>query len=263
MNLTKILERTSALVIIIGTSLIVLGAAGRFSIQGYQVEVKDMIGRSVLVIGGSILLWKGMKRLEDEERDDVQLLDMQHAFPKELVLRAKSAQKFIFDTNLSEEKPRKVVSPQNEYRIIRDSRVMKGEIGFKRVEIIYNKERFKSVLRNLIRFEGKDYYVRYYEAPPKAIPLLHVMTFDDEYFFLGGFYPPDFPPGEEKVAFIRGGALKELLREYTQMLWLKAIPLNEGGQINWEEIKRIARRLGISLDELETMIHEIKHNIDK
>ena len=261
MNLLKVVEKTVVFVFLTGVIMFVVGAAGKFSVQGYRVEVRDSAGRIALVVGGSLLVLGSVRHLSEEEGGTLELLEMQHTFPQELTRRVQEAKRFVFDTNLSEEKPRRSSFTQGEYRAVRDLRVMRGEIGFKRVEVIYHKERFVSVVKNLLKFEGKNYYVRYYEAPPKAIPMLHVMAFDDEHFYVGGFYPPDSPPGEEKVVHVHGGVLAEMLREYLQVLWLKAVPLNEGGQINWDELARIAQRLGMSPEEFDDLILEAKSRI--
>jgi hypothetical protein len=190
---------------------------------------------------------------------EIEILDMKWAFPQHIAQRARAAKKFILDTNLTEELPRaSKVSPQEEYSRIRDERVLKGEIGFKRVEIIFHKERLESIICRLLMFEGCDFYLRHYDPPPQAIPIIHLMSFDDEHFYIGGFYPLDFPPTEEKAVYIRSPEIGELLREYWQLLWLRATPLNEGGVINWTELERIGSRLGLTNEDFESLVARLK-----
>lgn len=193
----------------------------------------------------------------------IEILDMKVGFPQQIAQRARAAKKFILDTNLNQEIRRaSTTHPQAEYRRIRDERVLKGEIAFKRVEVIFHQDHLESVIRQLLRFEGCEFYLRHYDAPPQAIPVLHIMSFDDEHIYLGGFYPSD-PSTEEKAIYVRSKEMSELIKEYWQVLWLRAKPLNEGRVINWNELKRIGTRLGLSESEFDEMVKRIRSEIGK
>jgi hypothetical protein len=193
----------------------------------------------------------------------IEILDMKWAFPQHIAQKAKAAQKFILDTNLNQEIRRaSTVSPQEEYRRIRDERVLNGKIAFRRVEVIFHREHLESVIRRLLMFEGYDFYLRHYDAPPQAIPVMHLLSFDDEHFYIGGFYPSD-PSTEERAVYIRSKEMGELLREYWQLLWLRAKPLNEGKIINWAELKRIGSKLGLNDDEFEGLVTRLKDEVHR
>lgn len=195
---------------------------------------------------------------------DIEVLDMKWAFPQHIAQRAREAQKFILDTNLNEEVPRfpRPSSPQAQYRRIRDERVSKDEIGFRRVEVIFRKKHLESVVRRLLTFEGHEFYLRHYDPPPQAIPVLHIMSFDGEHFYLGGFYPTESPT-EEQAVYIRNMAMNQLLHDYWQMLWLRARPVNEGTVINWVELKRIGKRLGMTDEEFSEMVNRVKGEVQE
>ena len=209
---------------------------------------------------------KSLGALEDSIKRlrvaEIEILGVKADFPRQIAHRARTAKKFILDTNLNQEIRRAATThPQAEYRRIRDDRVLKGELVFKRVEVIFHQSHLESVIRKLLRFEGCEFYLRHYDAPPQAIPVLHMMSFDDEHIYLGGFYPSE-PSTEEKVIYVRSKEMSELIKEYWQMLWLRAKPLNEGGVINWSELKRIGIRLGLSEKEFNEMVRRIQNEVE-
>lgn len=244
------------------------------------IVVLDLIGIvQPSIVTAAILLTLGLlsfsalatRKTLSEFRDSIQrlgaasieILDMKVGFPQQIAQRARAAKKFILDTNLNQEIRRSsTIHPQAEYRLIRDERVRKGEVAFKRVEVIFHRDHLESVIRQLLRFEGCEFYLRHYDAPPQAIPVLHIMSFDDEYLYLGGFYPSD-PSTEEKAIYVRSKEMSELIREYWQVLWLRAKPLNEGRVINWDELRRIARRLGLTDDEFDGMVKRIRSEVSE
>lgn len=193
----------------------------------------------------------------------IEILDMKVGFPQQIAQRARAAKKFILDTDLNREIRRvSTINFQAEYYRIRDERVLKGEIAFKSVEVIFHKKHLESVIRRLLRFEGCEFYIRHYDPPPQAIPVLHIMSFDDEHIYLGGFYPSD-PSTEEKAIYVRSKEMSELIKEYWQVLWFRAKPLSEGGVINWDELKRIGTRLGLSESEFDEMEGRIRSEIGR
>ena len=244
------------------------------------IVVLDVVGvAQPSIVTAAILLTLGLLSLSTlstrkalgEFRDSIQrlgianieFLDIKVGFPQQIAQRARVAKKFILDTNLNQEIRRaSTTHPQAEYRRIRDERVLKGEIAFKKVEVIFHREHLESVIRQLLRFEGREFYLRHYDAPPQAIPVLHIMSFDDEHLYLGGFYPSD-PSTEEKAIYVRSKEMSEMIKEYWQVLWLRAKPLNEGRVVNWDELRRVARRLGLTDDEFDGMVSRIRSEVSK
>ena len=192
------------------------------------------------------------------------MLEEKRSFPQHLVQSVRKTQRFVLDTSLNYEYAALpgTDEPQWQYKQILEKRVKQGEISFRRIEVIFSRERFEEVLRKLLAYEGCEYFIRYYEAPPKAIPVLHIMSFDDEHFYLGGFYPAE-SPAEELVVYIYHPEMTQFLRDYWNMLWLRATPLNEGKRINWPELKRIAMHLGITEPEYESMVTTLKEAMQR
>ena len=87
---------------------------------------------------------------------EIEFLEAQLSFPQRLIQSVAQAKRFILDTNLNEERARGLVEdPQREYREIRDKRIMRGEIVFQRVEVIFNKSALEKVVRSLLRYQGE------------------------------------------------------------------------------------------------------------
>ncbi len=193
---------------------------------------------------------------------EVTILESKGSFPQHLVQSISKTQRFILDTALNYESLPGIDDPQRQYKQVLDKRVRQGDISFRRVEVIFNKERFEGVLRKLLTYEGFEYFIRYYDAPPKAIPLLNMMSFDEEHFYLGGFYPAE-SPADELAVYIRHPEISQFLRDYWNVLWLRATPLNEGKRINWAELKRIASHLGLTESEYDLMVAKLKDEIQR
>jgi len=193
---------------------------------------------------------------------EVTILESKKSFPQHLVQSIFKTQRFILDTALNYETLPGPDDSQMQYKQILDKRVRRGDISFRRVEVIFNKERLEVVLRKLLTYEGAEYFIRYYDAPPKAIPLLNMMSFDDHHFYLGGFYPSESPT-EELAVYIRHPEIAQFFRDYWNVLWLSGIPLNEGKRINWAELKRIASHLGMTESEYNSMVTELRDEIQR
>ena len=96
-----------------------------------------------------------------------------------------------------------------------------------------------------------------------------LLSFDDTSFYLGDFRTEE-PPRDDRVLFVNEPNIKEFLEGYWGALWNKADSLNEGGDIKWEKLKRIATRLGMTDDQFKSMKDkvenealEVKEEIDR
>lgn len=192
---------------------------------------------------------------------EIRVIDSEKTFPQSLVSSISKTKNFVLDTAFNFQYSSESTISHDNYKLILYRRVRRGEIRFRRVEVIYNKERLKHVIRNLLRHEGSDYFIRYYDSPPKAIPLLNMMSFDDEHFYLGGYHTAE-SVAEEYVLFIRHPLVTQFLRSYWNVLWLSATPLNEGKRINWNELKQIAMKVGLKEDEYKTLLEESREEVE-
>lgn len=117
------------------------------------------------------------------------------------------------------------------------------------------------MIEELIAYKDKECYIRHYEPPPRAIPLLHIMSFDNEHFYIGGFHPVE-SLGEETAVYIRHHLVNRLLAEYWNVLWANATPLKEGKRIYLDRLWQIAERIGVSHDEFDKMVRPMGENAD-
>jgi hypothetical protein len=149
-----------------------------------------------------------------------------------------------------------------EYHRLLYQRVSNGELIYKQVEVVFHQQGLRLIIFRLLLHEGYRFLIRHYEPPPTAIPIMHVMSFDDEVFYLGSFYPDEAPNVAHRL-YIHEPNVTQILKNYWNVLWNGAIPLNEGGIINWPELKRIGLRLGMADNEFESMISDLKAQVER
>jgi hypothetical protein len=196
---------------------------------------------------------------------DIEVLDGKKTFPQHLAEGIHRAKNFVLDTNLNEETRIGLEDDQIFYRQILDERLKKRDLSFRRVEVIFTRERLETVIRRLLMHEGQEYYIGHYYAPQKAIPVLHIMSFDGEGFYLGGFYSAGTAgvPAQERMVYIRQPEINDYLRDYWEILWRGAIMLNPNGKINWKELEQIALHINISAFEFQEMVKQITNEVQR
>jgi hypothetical protein len=175
------------------------------------------------------------------------------------------ARRFILDTTLHLPRAR-IAHPADDhsyYAYTIFERVRKGEVTYRKVESIPSKERLEYVISRLLIFEGMDYLVRYYDSPSKPIPVLNMMSIDNEGFYLGSFYNSDAPSETVNSVFLRSSKLSRLFEAYWNNLWNSAKPLNEGKRIDWDELRAISHRVGMSEDEFDQTVNRWKDEIQR
>ena len=92
------------------------------------------------------------------------------------------------------------------------------------------------------------------------IPVMSMMSFDHEEFYLGSFYP-GVPPGQETEIFVRSDASKTFFRDYWHELWNSAVALNKDGPIDWPKVEQVATQIGINEDALRDIVSQVKAEI--
>lgn len=232
--------------------------------------------RMILVALGlvmlSILAQTGRRSIEMKELRDslgassVELIGTGDEFRLHAKRQMTKAKKFVLDTTLNAERAPTLTHPADNpahyYHTIWQ-RVHNREITYRRVEVIFNKERLEYVVSRLLVHEGTDFYIRYYDPPPKAIPILNIMSIDNEEYYLGGFYSGDAPLDAADLAFIRNAQMGKLFERYWDNLWFTAKPLNEGRRINWDELRAISERVKMSNEEFDAMVAKWKSEIQR
>ncbi len=231
---------------------------------------------SIGILLGAIVAQTANRRAEVLELKNLlgisesHLLDNSVETPQQLVINLLNAKRFVLDTRLNSAVPQfstsyiSLTGFYGEYHRLLYQRVSKGELVFRQVEIIFHQQSLQLAIFRLLLYESHKFYLRHYEPPPNAIPMIHMLSFDDETFYLGGFYTAT---GEGAATAqrlqIREPNLNQLLKNYWNVLWSGAIPLNEGRVIDWAELKRIGLRIGLSADEFDRMVTKIKEEVQR
>ncbi len=173
--------------------------------------------------------------------------------------------KFILDTTLTAERAniRHPLDAPDSYHNALYQRVRNKEISYRRVEIISTKERLEYAIMRLIIHDGTDYLLRYFGSQSKPLPVLNVMSFDNESILLGGFYTSDAPAETVFMVSIKSSDVSKVIVNYWETLWHAAKPLNEGGRIDWQELKFLATQIGVSELEFTEMIDKWKNESRK
>lgn len=195
----------------------------------------------------------------------VELIGSGREFQSHVRQNIYDAQQFVLHTMLTAERAT-IIHPldnSNDFSSVLFERISRNEISYRRIEVILHRERLEHVLYRLLLYEGMNYLLRYYEAPPKAIPVLNMMSIDNKKFYLGGFYAGDAPIDASNAVCIENKETNRLLEAYWQNLWQSAIPLNEGKRINWIELKRVAQSLGVTSDEFDSLIEKTRQTIQR
>jgi len=221
-------------------------------------EALRMIIVAIGLIMGAIAAQSGRRTVELQDlRDSLGITSIEFVESDSHIRQSVTqAKRFILDTTLH--LPRADMAfptdNPNHYYYVLYERLKRKEITYRKVESIPNKERLEYVISRLLIFEGMDYLVRYYDSPSKPIPVLNMMSIDNESFYLGSFYSSDAPAETANNIFIKSPEMGRLLEVYWNNLWHSATPLNEAKRINWDELKAIASRVGMSEEEFNSVL---------
>lgn len=193
---------------------------------------------------------------------DIEAITDGKEFGHYLYRNALKAKRFVSNSLLNSSTP--VLSlgygftgSQTEFHELLYRRVIKGEIVFRHVVIIYHEQMLKDVIFKLLLHEGYKFIIRHYEPPPTPAPVLNIVSFDDEIFYLGGF-PSS---GTKRRISVKHIHFADMLQYYWQAHWDRAIPLNEGGIINWEELRRIGLRFGVNQEKFNELVLTVRNDV--
>ena len=196
---------------------------------------------------------------------DAQVITDSRLYGQHLYLCTLNAKRFVSNTLLTVSTPSGTPgygfggSQADVHKLIY-KRVRSGELEFRHVVLIYHKELLADTIFKLLLHEGWKFYVRYYEAPPKPIPILNITSFDDESYFLGNFHIST-PAGRSLRLFIREPNLSQVLQSYWQVHWEGAIALNDRQTIKWDELKRIGHNLGMTEVEFDALVGQVRSEV--
>ncbi|GAB4506897.1 MAG: hypothetical protein Fur0017_31500 [Anaerolineales bacterium] len=198
---------------------------------------------------------------------EIQVLKTTREFGLHLIQSIGKTKRFVLDSSCNDVYPGLPSSsifykPHAEYNRLLYKKVVSGGVSVNYIEVIFHKQSLEGLVFKVLLYHGFEYYVRHFDPPQKAIPIINMMSFDDDIFYIGGFHAKTTAIQTEAL-YIRDSNIAQMLKEYWVTLWNEAIPLNEGKVIDWDELKRIGTRLGMSKYEFDEMVSKAKERVQQ
>lgn len=110
------------------------------------------------------------------------------------------------------------------YEAAIEKAVRDRSVRLRRVRIVSNEERFNSIEQEMTRLAGLPFFSAVYLQPGHQMPVFNVVIVDDE-VAIGGI---DKPQSDEIISIsTKHSLLRELVLDYFNELWRRAISLNE------------------------------------
>lgn len=132
-----------------------------------------------------------------------------------------------------------------EARTLIAERLAAATLEVQRVEIFYSLERLQESLHNILRHDGKPYYVRAYcLGVSEVAPSLGGYVFDDAEFVVGGYWSGMPPPGSQALR-LSGPAVTAFFRNYWREAWGRGTLLNPHGAHDLSQVQKVAQSLGL------------------
>ncbi len=183
-------------------------------------------------------------QFETETPTSVTVLDATSELPRILTECAKGVRHTLRAVRLSSPYAT-AVHVQTEARRIINERIMAQTLEVQRVEIFYTLERLQETLSNILRYDGKAYYVKAYcVGLTEVVPFLGGYGFDDREILLGGYWTGS-PPQHNPVLRIRGLAIRTFFLSYWKDIWGRGVLLNGHGGHDLATVRDVALKMGL------------------
>jgi len=280
-NLKRVFDNLGIDGVIFGIASIASITIGVFSFVGSFFNFQPITGNqlSSVLIGTVGFLIAAVVALSAKRKNEIreikdaigisesELINSNREVEERFAFSARQAKRFILDTSLNRVIPDSAniayfSGVESEYRRAIYERVKRGEVNFRRVEIIYHRQGLEWAIFRLLLHDNPNYQIRHFEPSDKPIPMISFLSFDNTTFYLGGFHMKGSPT-EETALVIRDPNLSKILGDYWNVFWDMATPLNEGSTINWNELKQIGLRVGIEEQEFEKVVSKLKDTVAK
>lgn len=175
--------------------------------------------------------------------NDVRVFDDVDEYYHFLASRVARSKKCIDVINFRPSLPRNVPSRQIYQKTIED-KMDKGLVRVRRVVINYDLATVEWIRDLLKKYNGKDFWVAYYEKPPEYIPALNMMLIDKQEVFVGGFYQAG-QYDESGSIWLNDKKIAKAFQDYYNYLWSSATSLNPKESIQENLIQEIIKRCNI------------------
>ena len=196
-----------------------------------------------------------------EEREDpttVRIVDVTADFPALFAERARSVRRTIRALRLASPYST-AANVQTEARRIIGERLLDASLEVQRVEIFYTLDRLKETLCNILRYDGKRYYVKASCIGLKEVaPFLGCYGFDDEDCFVGGYWSAS-PPQGQPVMHIHGPALQTFFLSFWKEVWQRGTLLNGHGSHDLSAVRAVALTMGLPKRQWPRFLEEARH----
>lgn len=181
---------------------------------------------------------------ETAEPSTVSLLDVSKDFPAIFAERARDTRHIIRTVRLASPYST-TLNVQTEARRIVGERLVAGTLEVQVLEIFYSLDRLKETLSNILRYDGRPYYVKACcVGLTEVAPFLGGFCFDDADVFVGGYWT-GYPPQSQPVMRIRGPAIKTFFQSYWKEAWQRGVMLNAHGARDLSIVRETAMAMGL------------------
>ncbi|HUO98557.1 MAG TPA: helix-turn-helix transcriptional regulator [Rhizomicrobium sp.] len=147
---------------------------------------------------------------------------------------------------------------QTDWRRIIGERIMAGEAEVQRIEIFYSLRRLKETLSNILRYDGKPYFVKAHcMGLTDVVPAMAGYSFDDADFFLGGYWT-GIPPTCRHSLRLSGPVITEFFRQFWEEVWPRGTLLNIRGGHDLSHVQELAEKLGLKRRQWKRFVEEAR-----
>ena len=185
------------------------------------------------------------------------LLDVCEEFPAALAACARKARRTIRMSRLASPYPT-TAHIQSEARQIMADRLGSGSLTVQRVEIFYSLERLKEIVSNMLRYDGRPYYVKAYcPGLTEVAPFVGIWAFDDSDIFVGGYWN-GYPPLSHPVLRLSGQPVKTFFLSYWKEIWDRGLLLNAHGGRDLAAARQLALKMGLPARHWKRFVEEAR-----
>lgn len=146
---------------------------------------------------------------------------------------------------------------QIEWRNLVAERVLNGSLEVQRIEIFYNLKRLQETLSNILRYDGRAYYVKCHCAGLTDVaPAMGGYFFEND--FLLGAYWTGIPPHRRPGLHLSGEPFRTFYNEYWAEIWQRGTYLNPSGKHDLSGVRDVAEKLGLTPRQWSEFVEQAK-----
>jgi len=145
---------------------------------------------------------------------------------------------------------------QQEWRTLVSARILSGTLEVQRIEIFYDLRRLQETLSNILRYDGRMYWVKSYcPGLVEVSPAMGGYFFDDEEFLLGAYWT-SIPPEHRPSLRLSGAPFRDFFRAYWDEIWRRGTLLNIRGAHDLSAVQTVALQLGLPARQWKSFVEE-------